>query len=51
LVILGYDQLDDNIIAISRLRGSHLKRLDIPESNIFYDEIPTGTGNDAKAKV
>ncbi|XP_059474336.1 F-box only protein 33 [Neocloeon triangulifer] len=51
LVVIGYDQLDDNIIAISRLRGPLLKRLDIPESNIFFEEIPVDSAKDAKAKL
>ncbi|XP_065334207.1 F-box only protein 33 [Cloeon dipterum] len=51
LVVIGYDLLDDNIIAISRLRGALLKRLDIPESNIFFDEIPDGSPHDAKVKL
>lgn len=38
-VLYGYKYLDDNLIAISRLRSDTLKRLEVVESDIIYRKM------------
>lgn len=43
-VLYGYKYLDDNLIAISRLRSDTLKRLEVVESDIIYKKMRSTNG-------
>lgn len=39
LILYGYKYSGENLIAIGRLRGSEMKKLEIPEADILYNQV------------
>ncbi|XP_067002724.2 F-box only protein 33 [Anabrus simplex] len=51
IVLLGYKYLDENLIAIARLRGTTLKRLDIAVQDILFESEDTSRENELLLEV
>ncbi|XP_076268573.1 F-box only protein 33 [Rhynchophorus ferrugineus] len=39
LILYGYKYSGENLVAIGRLRGSEMKKLEIPEADILYNQV------------